>query len=56
MKGLEAPVIKGKFSLRASITGMILMDEVKVPAENMLPNVSGLKVKFLINYRDHLDV
>lgn len=46
MKGLEAPVIKGKFSLRASITGMIMMDDVEVPVENMLPNVSGLKGPF----------
>ena len=33
MKGLTAPKIEGKFSLRASITGMIMMDEVQVPAE-----------------------
>lgn len=46
MKGLEAPAIKGKFSLRASITGMIMMDEVEVPVENMLPNVKGLKGPF----------
>lgn len=44
MKGLETPIIKGKFSLRASITGMIMMDKVRVPKENLLPNVSGLKV------------
>jgi glutaryl-CoA dehydrogenase len=44
MKGLETPVIKGKFSLRASITGMIHMEDVEVPAENLLPAVSGLKV------------
>ncbi|XP_060072246.1 glutaryl-CoA dehydrogenase, mitochondrial-like [Ylistrum balloti] len=42
MKGLTAPVIEGKFSLRASITGQIAMDDVEVPEENMLPNVSGL--------------
>ncbi|KAJ1971320.1 hypothetical protein H4R35_005334 [Dimargaris xerosporica] len=46
MPGLTAPVIKGKFSLRASITGMIMMDEVEVPAENLLPNVSGLRGPF----------
>jgi glutaryl-CoA dehydrogenase len=46
MKGLETPVIKGKFSLRASITGMIMMDKVVVPKENLLPNVSGLKGPF----------
>jgi len=42
MKGLESPKIEGKFSLRASTTGMIHMDEVFVPEENILPNVSGL--------------
>ena len=42
MKGLAAPKIEGKFSLRASITGMIQMDEVFVPAENELPGASGL--------------
>jgi glutaryl-CoA dehydrogenase len=43
MRGLSAPKIEGKFSLRASITGEIVMDDVLVPAENMLPNVEGLK-------------
>ena len=43
MQGLSAPKIEGKFSLRASITGEIVMDQVFVPAENMLPDVSGLK-------------
>ena len=42
MEGLAAPKIDGKFSLRASITGMIQMDEVFVPTENELPGVSGL--------------
>jgi len=46
MKGLTAPKIEGKFSLRASITGEIVMDEVFVPDENLLPNVSGLKGPF----------
>jgi glutaryl-CoA dehydrogenase len=46
MKGLSAPKIEGKFSLRASITGEIVMDEVFVPAENLLPNVKGLKGPF----------
>eukprot|EP01122_Echinamoeba_exundans_P006439 TRINITY_DN1811_c0_g1_i1.p1 TRINITY_DN1811_c0_g1~~TRINITY_DN1811_c0_g1_i1.p1 ORF type:complete len:461 (+),score=111.89 TRINITY_DN1811_c0_g1_i1:2-1384(+) len=46
MKGLTAPRIEGKFSLRASPTGMILMDDVVVPEKNMLPNVSGLKGPF----------
>ncbi|MEM6848595.1 MAG: acyl-CoA dehydrogenase [Pseudomonadota bacterium] len=46
MKGLDAPKIDGKISLRASVTGMIMMDEVFVPDENLLPNVSGLKGPF----------
>lgn len=44
MKGLSTPKIEGKFSLRASITGMILMEDVDVPEENLLPNISGLAV------------
>ena len=43
MKGLSAPKIDGKLSLRTSITGEIVMDNVFVPEENMLPNVQGLK-------------
>lgn len=39
MPGLSAPRIEGKFSLRASATGMIMMDNVEVPQENMLPKV-----------------
>jgi glutaryl-CoA dehydrogenase len=46
MKGLETPKIDGKFSLRASVTGMIMMDDVFVPEENLLPNVKGLKGPF----------
>ena len=46
MDGLSAPKIEGKFSLRASITGEIVMDEVFVPEENLLPNVEGLKGPF----------
>ncbi|KAM3597968.1 uncharacterized protein V6R79_011890 [Siganus canaliculatus] len=42
MKGFTTPKIEGKFSLRASATGMILMDEVEVPEENLLPKASGL--------------
>ncbi|KAK7099874.1 glutaryl-CoA dehydrogenase, mitochondrial-like [Littorina saxatilis] len=42
MPGLSAPKIEGKFSLRASITGQIVMEDVEIPADNMLPNVSGL--------------
>jgi glutaryl-CoA dehydrogenase len=46
MKGLTAPKIEGKFSLRASVTGEIVMDEVFVPEANLLPNVKGLKGPF----------
>ena len=46
MKGLSAPKIEGKFSLRASVTGEIVMDEVFVPEENLLPKVDGLKGPF----------
>ena len=42
MDGLSTPKIEGKFSLRTSITGEIVMDNVPVPGENILPNVSGL--------------
>ncbi len=46
MPGLTAPKIEGKFSLRASITGMIMMQDVFVPAGNELPNVKGLRGPF----------
>jgi glutaryl-CoA dehydrogenase len=46
MKGLTTPKIEGKFSLRASITGMIMMDEVFVPDENRLPGVRSLAGPF----------
>ena len=46
MKGLSAPVIHGKIGLRASVTGEIVMDEVFVPTENLLPGVKGLKGPF----------
>ena len=46
MEGLSAPKIEGKFSLRASVTGEIVMDNVFVPDENLMPNVSGLKGPF----------
>lgn len=42
-EGLETPKIDGKFSLRASTTGMILMDNLRVPEANVLPNVQGMK-------------
>ena len=45
-KGLSAPAIHGKIGLRASITGEIVMDEVFVPDENLMPNVTGLKGPF----------
>ena len=46
MPGLETPKINGKFSLRASITGEIVMSDVFVPEENLLPNVKGLSGPF----------
>ncbi|MCG8690351.1 MAG: acyl-CoA dehydrogenase [Minwuiales bacterium] len=46
MEGLSAPKIEGKLSLRASVTGEIVMDNVFVPEENLLPNVQGLKGPF----------
>ena len=46
MKGLSAPKIEGKMSLRASITGEIVLDNVFVPEENLLPNVQGLSGPF----------
>jgi glutaryl-CoA dehydrogenase len=46
MKGLSAPKIQEKLSLRASITGEVVMDGVEVPEENLLPNVEGLKGPF----------
>ena len=46
MKGLSAPKIEGKFSLRASITGEIVMEDVFVSEDQLLPNVKGLKGPF----------
>ena len=46
MDGLTAPKIEGKMSLRSSVTGMIMMDDVHVPEENLLPHVEGLKGPF----------
>ena len=46
MTGLSAPKIEGKFSLRASVTGEIVMDDVFVPEENVLPGVNGLRGPF----------
>ncbi|MBF9054934.1 acyl-CoA dehydrogenase [Rhodobacterales bacterium LSUCC1028] len=46
MKGLSAPKIEGKLSLRASVTGEIVMDQVAVPEDALLPNVEGLKGPF----------
>ncbi|MFO1344977.1 MAG: acyl-CoA dehydrogenase [Rhodocyclaceae bacterium] len=47
MKGLSTPAIHGKMGLRASITGEIVMDEVFVPDDNLLPGVKGLKGPFM---------
>ncbi|PHQ68063.1 MAG: acyl-CoA dehydrogenase [Robiginitomaculum sp.] len=46
MKGLSAPKIEGKFSLRASITGEIVMEDVFVPEENKFPEIKGLRGPF----------
>lgn len=46
MKGLAAPAIHGKIGLRASVTGMIMMDNVFVPEENAFPDIRGLKGPF----------
>jgi glutaryl-CoA dehydrogenase len=46
MAGLTTPKIEGKFSLRSSATGMIMMQDVFVPTENLLPNVKGLRGPF----------
>ena len=46
VKGLSTPKIEGKFSLRASVTGEIVMDEVFVPEANLLPGVTGLRGPF----------
>ncbi|MDG1751755.1 MAG: acyl-CoA dehydrogenase [Thalassotalea sp.] len=46
MEGLSAPKIEGKFSLRASITGEVVMDNVFVPEDNLLPHVKGLSGPF----------
>jgi glutaryl-CoA dehydrogenase len=46
MKGFGTPKIEGKISLRASITGSIVLDDVKVPAANLLPNAKGLSGPF----------
>ncbi|MEQ1753751.1 MAG: acyl-CoA dehydrogenase [Micropepsaceae bacterium] len=45
-KGFSTPKIEGKFSLRASVTGQIVLEDVFVPAENQLPNVKGLRGPF----------
>merc|ERR1719510_2296205 len=46
MEGLSTPKIEGKFSLRASPTGMIHLDEVKIPKANVLPKVTGTRGPF----------
>jgi glutaryl-CoA dehydrogenase len=45
-QGLDTPILQGKVGLRASVTGQILMDDVFVPEENLLPEVRGLKGPF----------
>lgn len=45
-QGLGTPKIEGKFSLRASDTGMILMDDVRIPEDNLLPNALGMSGPF----------
>jgi len=45
-KGLTTPKIEGKFSLRASVTGEIAMDDVEIPQDRMLPDADGLKEPF----------
>ncbi|MBI1778887.1 MAG: acyl-CoA dehydrogenase [Proteobacteria bacterium] len=45
-KGLSTPKIEGKFALRASVTGEVVMDDVELPEDALLPNVSGLKGPF----------
>ncbi len=45
-KGLETPKIEGKFSLRASVTGMVMLQDVFVPSDHMLPGVKGLRGPF----------
>ena len=45
-KGLTTPKIDGKFSLRASVTGQIAMNDVAIPADRMLPNADGMKAPF----------
>ena len=51
MKGFTTPKIEGKFSLRASITGQIALDDVHVPKANLLPKVQGLKVSIASSSR-----
>ncbi|MEL6287896.1 MAG: acyl-CoA dehydrogenase family protein, partial [Pseudomonadota bacterium] len=46
MDGFSTPTIEGKMSLRASVTGEIVLEDVDVPEENLLPNVAGLKGPF----------
>ena len=46
MNGVTTPKIEGKFSLRASVTGMVCMEDVKVPEHHILPNIEGLRGPF----------
>lgn len=53
--GLDCPKIEGKMSLRASTTGMIMMDNVEIPEGNMLPHVKGLTGE-LISLPHHFSI
>lgn len=46
-RGLSTPVIEGKLSLRTSVTGQVALEDVRVPAENLLPGAKGLSVRVL---------
>ena len=51
MPGISTPKIEGKFSLRASITGQVVMEDVEIPEENLLPNAEGLGVSDVMHWR-----
>ena len=51
MKGMTTPKIEGKFSLRAGVTGQIVMEDVEVPEQNLLPNVTGYGVSIVVVLR-----
>ena len=49
-RGLSTPVIEGKLSLRTSVTGQVVLEDVRVPAENLLPGAKGLSVRARFQY------